>query len=1254
MIFKYKKIFLNLVSVLSFGVTSLSAEYISLADTLGNNEQWTLFGVTSLHANGAGSGASAGSFSIADSVANTLSDTTLDELYVDGLLDGADPLAKLKVLSPYSQVEVRVDTSTAVYDANEPLHTMYVAMAKGNGPAFAFSYHSSLENKVLQYSVQADGSDAHTITISSIYTYNNPAIGQTIQRTAGAPVSYLSDLSEIVDYDFSNNPSDSSYYDQVDNQDIAGIDDYIRVYSFDSLNQQWQLYDSRNTAEANDFTTLEKGKAYWAKMNNNTIGNAGGLVVGSSSISSAEYIASGISNGWNLMAFGKQNPDIRKSETGLIITLNTGVAEAASEELRIWDTSGNHYVDVDFVDDTSTTINSSCKAINKAIEDAKINGVIPDTFDLKAFYISDTQIALISSKRFFVDELNVDMFGEVTTLTGKKPYTVDPNDLVNAIDYSTISIDFSDVTKAAMSKYGEYALIIEPLVSAGTAAGDLDVGKLHLQSAALGAPSVNPFSIDNATVGASTVASTVTAIDNRDIGGYTAFAKAIDINYDNTPDRVLISSTEPFYVRDYTFTRVFKYTDTNVAGTAYIKGTGADASISLAATDDDSVAAAIAFDGSGNVAATDDPSNSTSQFVIITDATNANEFTITETTTTDHLEDAITDSDLAKGAVKAVYSLNTFATANTKNTISFTIASADIPDEVDDALRIDIKNTMGHIYTGTGLVISGIPANAAAWAGEFKSQLESELSSSAISATVTAVVNGVDIDVSITGRDILDISYDWYAGTTNDETDLAFGAAAIDQGGLEIISPDLADDLKFNAVYSSNYVNDGPLYTMKEAGYTLKALISGSTNLASGTISWDVVDLTRSPSEWLSSQEYNLFKINETSGYWALLETDAGTNDINVSNAALLPITYAYRFNADGTNYNSVSGNIALTIDGLATNENAIPVVSTTIAGTEVELSNTTGSDIYTGKISSYEIENMQRGYSYEISANVADGLGYNVKALDIDLRIDFDKPAAPVVNLGDGTTISFTSTSTDVAGYYVFVNQIPEQNTATATNLLKNLTALEAVSYSICQDTNRLSWDEESYTLNVVAVDGSGILTQGNISDTTTQNYIPMLKGSVRLTDEHTGLSDSTTLGVIYDNYCADTGAQTVDYGITLTSETNATTVKLAYVPENVTNFAVPISLFVTDGITEAKITYTDEYVGNTVYVDLDGSVYSLILPTQNEIDTDDNAGTGPWYGAAGVGASIGNPLNLLDGIDDLPIGDQNGYAEFQTGQSL
>lgn len=1254
MIFNYKKIFLNFIAVLSLGVTSVSAEYISLADTLGNNEQWTLFGVNSLHANGAGSGASAGSFSITDSAANSLSDTTLDEVYVDGLVVDGNSTGRLKVLSPNLQAEVRVDTSAAVYDADEPLRTMYVAMAKGSGPAFAFSYRSSLEDEVLEYSVQADGSDAHTITISSQYTYNNPAIGQIIQSTAGVPVSYISDISKIVDYDFSNNPSDSAYYDEVLNRDAAGLGDYVRVYSFEPVTMQWQLYDSRNTVEANDFSTLEKGKAYWAKMNNNTIGNGGGLVLGSSSISSAEYIASGVTDGWNLMAFGKQNPDIRKSETGLIITLNTGVAEDASQEIRIWDTSGNHSVDVDFVDDTSTTINSSCKAINTAIEEAKLNGIIPDTFDLKAFYISDIQIALISSKRFLVDELNVDMFDSVTTLTGANPYTVNPSDLVNAIDSSTISLDFNDASKVAMSKYGEYALVIEPLVAAGTSAGDLDVGKLHLQSAALDAIGVDPFSIDNAVVGATTVASTVTAVDNRDIGGYSAFAKAIDINYDNTPDRVLISSTEPFYVRDYTFTRVFQYTDTNVTGIAYIKGTGADTSITIAATDDDSIAAATAFNGSGNVASADDPSNTTSQFIIISDATNANEFSITETTTTDHLEDAITDSDLAKGSVKAVYSLNTFATAQTKNNVTFTIAAADIPDEVDDALRIDIKNTIGHTYTGTGLVVSGIPADAAAWAAEFKTQLENELSSSAISATVTAVVNGVDIDVSISSTDILDIAYDWYAGTTNDETDLAFGVAVVDKGGLETISPDLADDLKFNVVYSSNYVNDGPLYTMKEAGFTLKALISGSTDLASGTVSWDSIDLTRSPSEWLSSQEYNLFKISETSGYWAFLETDAGANTITVANASLSPIIYTYRFNADGTNYNSVSGNIALAIDGLDANENAVPVVSTTVAGSNIELSNGAGSDIYTGKISSYEIENMQSGFIYEISANIADGLGYNVKALDIDLTIDFEKPASPVIDLGDGTTVALASTSADVAGYYVFDAQIPEQDTATATNLIKKLTAAEAVAYSLCQDVNKLSWDEEPYALNVVAVDGSGTLSQANVSDTTTQNYIPMLKGAVRLTDSNAGASDSTTLGIIYDNYCADVGVQTIDYGISLTSETNTTTVKLAYVPENVTDFALPISLFITDGITEARIDYTDEYAGDTVYVDLDGSVYSLILPTQNEIDTNDNAGTGPWYGAAGVGASIGDTLNLVDAIDDLPVGDQNGYAEAQAGQSL
>jgi len=136
----YKKSLLSVAAVMALSVSPISANYISLADSTGADEQWTLFGVTGLKTTGAGAGTSAGTFSITDNTANAVTDATLDELYVEGLLASTgESLAKVKVLDPYSTIEVRVDTTGAVFNETEAVRTMYVTMTEGGGPAFAFT-----------------------------------------------------------------------------------------------------------------------------------------------------------------------------------------------------------------------------------------------------------------------------------------------------------------------------------------------------------------------------------------------------------------------------------------------------------------------------------------------------------------------------------------------------------------------------------------------------------------------------------------------------------------------------------------------------------------------------------------------------------------------------------------------------------------------------------------------------------------------------------------------------------------------------------------------------------------------------------------------------------------------------------------------------------------------------------------------------------------------------------------------------------
>jgi hypothetical protein len=1240
MMFNYKKSLLSVAAATALAVTSVNANYIPLGDSAGADEQWTLFGVSGLKTSGAGAGTSAGTFSIADSTATKAEDLTQDELFEEGMTLSGNAMAKVKVYSPYAQVDVRVDTTDMVFNTTEPVRTMYVTMTEGGAPAFAFSYRASMEGEEMQYSINADGSDAHTITISSEYTYNNPGLGQTIQEIAGIPGSSLSALEDMVDYDFSNNPVDSAYYDQDDHQDTAGAGEYLRVYSYDASTESWLLYDSRNTADANDFTELEKGKAYWAKMNNNTVGGEGGIVLGSSSISAAEYATAGIQDGWNLMAFDNVNPDIRKSATGLLLTMD------GAGNITLTDSSGNHSIVV-AVDNTDNVATSA--TINQAIKAGKVNGTIPADFNLRCYPDSTaaTGLIMVANKRFFVADTGGVIAG-VTTLTGGIPYLVtnpqNPIDASDAIDGAGVVDDLGGDTatedtatqQIAMSKYGEHAILVEPLVG-GTDAASLGAASLHVQSAASDATTntVHDLGTD------ASIADVLTSLGlDTDIGGYTANYVGVDTTLSGANDKVLIASTEPFYVRDYTFTRVFEYKVDTTDGTVLIRGTGTDADVAVAAGTADATAAAALIDGNGAVEAAVDPANA-SNFIIITDATDANEFTVNETTGTaaassaDQLEDATSTADLAKGAVKGVYSLGNLAGAALVNTVASGDAATnlDAQDHDTDTILVSVTTPNGTFTEASATALSSytLAAAPAVTVAEFTSavqtQIENWLDTNNISYTSVTVTNADPAVITIVSSEVTDFTItavDTDGGGAADDTGIPLAASTTI--GYPSVNPDLADDLKFNAVYTPDYVLDGPLYTMKETGYTLKAMVTGTTDLTDGTINWDSIDLTRKPSEWLDSQDYNLFSIKETSGYWSYLETDAGANNIAVSNAVISPLVYTYHFNENGTNYSHVSGNVALTVDGLDDyDDRKSAVVNVAIAGSIVELANIAGSDIYNGKMSSYEIETMTAGSNYEVLANIADGLGYNQKSLDVGLTVDLQKPLAPTVDLGDGTAVAISSTSTDAAGYYIYNGLIPEVNPAGATNLLANLSAEEAAAYALCSSTPKLDWDEAAYSLNVIAVDGTGVLGKGNVSDTTTKSYVPMLKDAVRLIDTNAGDSDATILGTIYGTDCTETGAQEVNYGVTLTSETDLQTVKMAYEPLNVSDLtAVPLTLFVnaTDGDSSviAKITYDTAYAGSTVYVQLESTVYSLELPTAAEIT------------AYGDGTDSSDPLDLSD----------------------
>jgi len=1219
--------FLTILLVPLFLFSSLSAGYIPLTNADGDKKSWVLFGVTGLKVTGAGAGTSAGAFSIIDSTQNKIVDPVLDEKFEDGLIVDNHSFAKLKSLTA-DYVQIRVDTTDIIFNDTDPVYSMYISLYKGAGPTFVITYRSSLEGKTMEFSTFKDESNAYSITLDSSKTYSHPGYGDLIQTVAGISGTQLKKIDDIADYDFKDNPPTYQYYDKAVHQQLATGDQFLRVYSYDTHKTQWKLFDSRNSDSANDFDEFVKGKSYWAQMNSD---KEAGLILGASSISTQEYLndGDGLADGWNLLSFDIENSTIRKSSTALIVELK----DNEDGGLKIWDSVGNNFIEVTKVRGGSDNIVNSILSINQTLKDAKLHGNMDQNFHLKALIIGENNnsILLVSNKRFMIDEIGGDSIGKVTTLLNKNPYTVNPLDIDNRDDsLEILDLNSSDSSKAALSKYGEYAMIIEPLVGNNTASDK--EAKIYLQNAEDDAIEVEPITIGTDL---QTVADRLTQTD---FGGANFNSFTLNSDNNGSVDKVLIASDKTFYIKDNTFNRIFSYQESNNSSEIIITGTGENFNTQVDANSSiDDIATNLSNDPNNIYAKAID-----STLVIFSTHEEASKFNVSESTAqTDHSDILIEtqiDNDLAKGAIKGVYSLDTFATAPLNNIL--TIKFDEFIDDENDTMSVLFTTSFGKKVVPSDTI--GIPtkysvpstdAEAVDYVAGIEQQIKDELKLLKVVGTVTTTDHNGSVDdtnwtVTIVSQDVTNVSIDYTnADGSSAETDIEDNETAPIYGQIIKPSADLTSDLTSVPIYVPNYVVDGPLYTLKKAGFDMKAMVGGSTNLTNGEVSWESIDLTRPPSQWLSSQDYNLFNTDSSAGYWVYVQASTDTQDIILNTISFTP-TYISHFNVNGITNNNISAQISLDIDGLPqvgdSDYDNSSIIELLINGRAIQLSNRSTNSIYSGEFSSYELPILS-GLDYPININISDGMGTNILNKYSEKIIDFTKPNKPSIDLNatdgnndEGTVVKITS-SADVSGFYVFNDQIPDYQPLQAVNKVAEFEKSDNNLYSLCSGfgMNKLtSADQEAYKLNIIAVDGTGKIGGGNASDILRQNYIPILKNSIKLSDvNENNDTDAQTFGTVYDAQCQYNKKQDIDYGMQIRSETDADpdeTVTIVYEPENATQGS-PITLYF-EGIDEskAKVTYSESYADSIVYIMVDDNVYSFKLLNADDA-TDYGTDTNP-----------------------------------------
>lgn len=1245
----YKKSLISLVTALALSSSAIAAtsNYVPLA-TDDADFAWKLFGVDGLFGGGTTS------FTTGADWDATLIDSTIDEVASTSMLGLAGTMMELKGLTgtgfDVTSVTLNVDTSPLVWSDTDPMRTMFIAAINTSTVANVMvSYKASMEGQTIQIQIDGDTTTTHQFDLDGSNTYDNPQA--SVVKSSGGGSTILSDVTDLVDFDFSNNPKTSTLYEKTLHQNTPTGSRAVRLYDYNASDSSWSIYDTMNDTAANDFDSLSEGKAYWGRMDtdgsaDNVNGDdvSAGVVLGTGGLESTDY--SDLTAGWNLLSFSSTKPTIRSAPTGMILT----PIAAGDNLITIIDSTGANSIDV-----AITAVEADdCIAINMAVEQAQERGEFSDTFDLRAFPVSGTQIALISNKKFTVTEAVADnLTSGTTTIAGGFVWDEDTGALV---DYSGAT---QVPTTGVTSVTGEYMLLVEPLLGADTAAeldDDAEAGGGAggtLRSAAVQINDVDMtdatgtpvyLAVDDATTtGAGTaeaIADFITALQAEstahDDGNGVGNAVNIDIDFDGTAgalgdnDWILLASDVPFYVRDHTFTRVVTQHDETATATGetltFTGATSDETIVTNAAVATTLNNFEVAAETSGVYPhLTSDADGE--HFTLVSAGDSTQEYNIFDDDSVEIIEDKLNlTSDVTKGAIKAVASVSSIAsTSVVMHSLSIDITSADV-DQIPsadgtDTVYVGINQAATAVDIATiPQVLAATPATVLVMFDEIVTELQDRVDIANIDAriyhdydTATDDLAGSKVYIEGYGVETAQIVFGTagtFGGvpTTQDsvEANALFGTLSATVGDLET-------DLRYNAVYTPDFATDGPLYTMKTLGYTIEALVTGSTDMSTGDIAWNSVDLTKTPTEMFDNQDFDLYSIDARAGYWVYLQENANattltsaTNELNVTITGSNNHTYVHHFNADGTTENHVSANINVLVDGLET-DTTPAIVYANAGGTKIHLTSSADDGEYSGNLTSYEVENIRTSSGVTVTAS--NGYGWKTSAITVK-TIDVTKPGYPIVNTSGANGLSITPDSNDTSSMYVFSDNIPESVLASDSavqahaNFIARMDA-NASSLSFC--ANDAITFGNTVTLKILAIDGDGYFGQGNVSDLTTFDFAPATKGSVVLSHAGDG-SSANELGIPYDTNCSAEAVDTADRGVSVKSVTSNVTAKVAF--ESVDNAAfsldVPFTIYVKDDRDNiAEIKFIPAYGTTVGYVLFDDAgvtrMYEFTFPTDD-----------------------------------------------------
>ena len=1244
----FRKSILSLATILALGNTVIAddtATYMPLAsDTV--DSSWILFGVNGF-SDGTPSDLSAAS-SVFSGGLDSLEDTiTTDDLATTGI-NGWASLQALKDSSVgIGTLFVGIDTS-GTPDPTEAMRSMYIKVPNTvTNPNVKLNYRASLENQ--DFEILLDGT-LYNATISQDSTWANPALAAS-GSTAASTDDRLA-ITELIDFDFSDNPVDAKHFDSTTHLDDTGT--MSSFFYFNAITQQWEVNQKGAPTEAQDFTDFTVGKAYWGRADRTDalgtatpIGAGGsvGIVLGEATQVSNlpdpdryqdESNVSTLTTGWNMLSFDNSKPYIRHAATGLTIDVVTNSDEA----FQITDSSGLNSITLTAFAAGGTE--ADVIIANAEIESAKLRGLLPTSFNVKLFQgLAAGTIVILSDEKFSITQTAGTAIGDVKTLFNQDPY----------VDGVETPVGDLLAGVVATSVYGEYTMMVEPIVGA-TSADTMDAvtgAYSKIKYTEFGQTNADTFAMT--TAGNSDLAEFKAEVEATGTHSYTyatvdPIVTQVDVDFDGTiaGDMMIIASSLPFSIEDATYIRSFDVTTAvpAVSDTITIDiGTGTPVTV----LNGDTVADIadnidVGVSGIAGLSSQSDTADAT-KINVAYNVSNTFDIKDIESGTGSVLSESrtVTTDPVIKGAIEGVYALDTVARLAvnqvTTTTDAFeTDAGGIVLLDVTDSWTIEVVDRLGATHTTGPTAIAGTDLDTY---GELLTMLDamvaginSDLDTADVhgyafhdfSYTTFGVVSttalpaaGVDLAVTLTvkGVDIVstNVTYTDIAGDAPvDPTEASAGDNEVSVG-----SGDIVVDLKTNPAFTPNYAIYGPLYTLRDSGtgYDARAILKATTEMDTannpGVINWDSIDLTRTEDAWFTNNEFNLFNINHDSGYWVYLE-DKGADEVNVSATATFSGAYTYYFDTTlASGYYATSnvinnGQFSITIEGLT--DTVAGSAYAIIGAEEVALERSGSTDTFTATVSDYGLQTFVEGGTTDIKVRAVNGKGEAVSVTAV-VTIDYAKPTTLAAALNGSTDIDLSADTNTTSKFYVFEDAIPELEATRDAYILANPTAEitasgDAASFNAC---SLYDYGVEN-TLRIVAADGN--IDSSNLSDSVEVVYASLLKEATILAHDPSSTDLKAQIGKTYDASCDLNATQTLvseNAGVSVASldSNDVLIARISFQPIDDSSFDQSTAWTSNYEINNGdgaivQIQNTPEYAGETFFLEYNSVIYSGTFP--------------------------------------------------------